>query len=99
MAWVPLDHYPKYYSWPNLKTLRWITWKVEQEMGKQAPYIYRWGKKVLIDPEKFQAWILTEQAQAVKTSWVEKDRIRKKEKKLSKAKEAEEVEKVDDETV
>lgn len=79
--WMPLKKYCDKYPWPTLPTLRWMIWKIEQTLGKQAPFIHRYGKRVLIDGEKFQVWITTEEAYKLKNIWLEKDRETKALKK------------------
>lgn len=54
---MPLKDYCKSYPWPKLASLRWLIWKLENMMGEQAPFITRFGKRLLIDPEAFEKWV------------------------------------------
>ncbi len=63
MSWIPLKKYCEKYEWPNtVATLRVLIWKVEQGLGRQPSFIHRYGKRVLIDGELFQAWLTTKEA-------------------------------------
>ncbi len=88
MAWMTMRDYSRLYPWPQLKTLRWLTHKIEKEMGKTAPYVHRWGRKVMVDPDLFQSWIVTEEAQQVRMNWIAKDREIKREKREAKKRDA-----------
>lgn len=61
--WIPLKKYCEKYEWPNkVSTLRVLIWNVETALGRQPSFISRYGKRVLIDGELFQAWLTTKEA-------------------------------------
>jgi hypothetical protein len=61
--WIPLKKYCEKYEWPSkIATLRVIIWNVEKGLGRQPSFIHRYGKRVLIDGEMFQAWLTTKEA-------------------------------------
>lgn len=78
MAWMPLKEYTKLYAWPKLRTLQWIIWKTENTIQKEAPYIKRWGKRVMIDGDLFQAWVASEEGNNTRMVWVNADREKRR---------------------
>ena len=67
---MPLVEYCKKYSWPKINNLRTIIWKSEVVMGAPLPFVKRYGKRVLIDGEAFQAWVASEEGNRVKLQWI-----------------------------
>ncbi|MES2409056.1 MAG: hypothetical protein V4509_02005 [Patescibacteria group bacterium] len=80
--WIPLKKYCEQYPWPSLSTLRWIIWRTEAGLEKQAPFVTRFGKRVLIDADIFQAWLTTKEAHDVKEKMILDDRKKKADKKV-----------------
>ncbi len=70
--WIPLKKYCEKYEWPTTTaTLRVIIWNAEKGLGRQPSFIHRYGKRVLIDGDLFQAWLTTkEAADAKKASYL-----------------------------
>ena len=80
--WITLKNYTEKYDWPaTVPTLRVIIWNIEKGLGKTPNFIQRFGKRVLIDGEKFQAWLSTREAEVAKKKGAEMAKERRMEKK------------------
>lgn len=83
--WIPLKNYCEQYPWPkDVQTLRVLIWEAEQVMDKGLPFVNRFGKRVLIDGEIFQAWLSSKEAFDVKQKCIEMARAKRENKKKSK---------------
>lgn len=81
--WMTLYDYGKQYSWPSVKHFRWMIWRLEntyKEQGKTCPFTNRYGKRILVDPDKFQAWLGTKEAHDIKFIMNQRDRQIKQER-------------------
>lgn len=83
---MPLKIYCKLYPWPSYHTLRWMIWKVEKTTGKDAEFVQRYGRRLLIEDKLFQDWIAGSSSRFLKDEWIEAARKLKADRKLRKEK-------------
>jgi hypothetical protein len=74
---MSLKDYCERNPWPKIHNLRWIIWKTEKTLGEKAPFVTRFGKKVLIDVQEFEKWLKSDKAHAIKCKWIEEDKRRR----------------------
>ena len=57
LRYIPLSQWDQHFAWPTVSALRWLVYNARSNGLEKANAIRRVGKRVLINPENFHAWV------------------------------------------
>lgn len=80
MNWIPLSNFCQDRPWPKLPTLRWIIYRGRKAFGHELPFIRKFGRKLLIDADKFNEWISSKEGDHSMNILIERRRDEKDKK-------------------
>ncbi len=72
------------HPWPKIKHFRWMIWRIEnyyREHGGTCPFTSRFGKRILVDPDKFFAWVESKECYDINQALTAMDKLKKETKK------------------